>query len=124
MTWTYGQKTAELKHNGKLIGIGYAGFGKEGKNDPLKQCVRNIGPLPRGKYIMKELILKHSSCGAYVIRLEPDPGNDMCGRSGFLIHGDSKTHPGFASHGCIILDRQYREDMWKSKDKILEVIEK
>ena len=46
----------------------------------------------------------------------------MCGRSNFLIHGDSKTHPDFASQGCIILDKKCRKDMWNSGDKILEVI--
>ena len=66
--------------------------------------------------------MKHLHCGTYVIRLEPDPGNNMCGRSNFLIHGDSKTHPGSASQGCIILDKKYRKDMWTSGDKILKVI--
>ncbi|MGE9656958.1 tlde1 domain-containing protein [Snodgrassella alvi] len=123
MTWTYAQINGELKHNGVSIVAGYAGFGK-GKFNPSMQCVRNVGPLPRGKYIMKELILKHRTCGEYVIRLEPDPRNNMCGRSGFLIHGDSAKHPGFASQGCIILDKKYRKDMWNSGDKILEVIAK
>ena len=68
--------------------------------------------------------MKHPHCVTFVIRLEPDPGNNMCGRSGFLIHGDSTKHPGFASQGCIILDKKYRKDMWNSGDKILEVIEK
>ena len=121
MTWTYAQNNGELKHNGVFIGTGYAGFGK-GKFNPSMQCVSNVGPLPRGKYIMKELLLKHRSCGEYVIRLVPDPSNNMCGRSGFLIHGDSKKHPGMASHGCIILYTKYRKDMWNSGDKILEVI--
>ena len=121
MTWTYEQSTGDLTHNGKFIKTGYAGFG-EGKNKSSMQCVRNVGPLPRGKYIMKELILKHRTCGEYVIRLEPDPGNNMCGRSGFLIHGDSTKHPGSASQGCIILDKKYRKDMWTSGNKILEVI--
>ena len=66
--------------------------------------------------------MKHLHCGTYVIRLAPDPGNNMCGRSGFLIHGDSKTHPGTTSTGCIILDKKYREQMWNSNNKNLEVI--
>ena len=121
MTWTYKQSNGFLRHNGNYIHTGYAGFG-EGKNKTSMQCVRNVGPLPRGKYIMKELILKHRTCGEYVIRLEPDSSNNMCGRSGFLIHGDSTKHPGSASQGCIILDKKYRKDMWTSGDKILEVI--
>ena len=55
MTWTYEQSTGILKHNGVFIISGYAGFG-EGKNKSSMQCVSNVGPLPRGKYIMKELI--------------------------------------------------------------------
>ena len=66
--------------------------------------------------------MKHLHCGTYVIRLEPDPGNNMCSRSGFYIHGDSKSHPGSASQGCIVLPIKYRKDMWNSGDKILEVI--
>lgn len=41
MTWTYAQKSGDLKHNGKLIKTGYAGFG-EGKFNPSMQCVRNF----------------------------------------------------------------------------------
>jgi len=33
----------------------------------------------------------------------------MCGRSGFMIHGDSEKHPGEASEGSIILDFAFRE---------------
>ena len=66
--------------------------------------------------------MKHPHCGTYVIRLEPDPGNNMCGRSGFYIHGDSKMNSGTTSTGCIILDKKYREQMWNSNNKNLEVI--
>ena len=66
--------------------------------------------------------MKHPHCGTYVIRLEPDPGNNMCSRSGFYIHGDSKSHLGFAFHGCIIVNIKYQKDMWNSGDKVLEVI--
>ena len=66
--------------------------------------------------------MKHPHCGTYVIRLEPDPGNNMCSRSGFYIHGNSTMHPGIASNVCIILDKKCRKDMWNSGDKILEVI--
>jgi Protein of unknown function (DUF2778) len=51
--------------------------------------------------------------------LTPDPSNDMCGRSGFLIHGDSVSHPGDASDGCIILSRAEREAIVKSGIKLL-----
>lgn len=45
----------------------------------------------------------------------------MCGRSGFLIHGDSIAHTGQASHGCIILPRSVREQIAASGDDELEV---
>lgn len=40
--------------------------------------------------------------GKYSLRLIPDAANVMCGRSAFLIHGDSNANPGKASNGCII----------------------
>ena len=44
------------------------------------------------------------------------------GRSGLLMHGDSKEHPGSASHGCVILPRSVREEVWQSGDRDLEVV--
>jgi len=35
--------------------------------------------------------------------IAPDPGNDMLGRTGFFIHGDSAIFPGWASAGCIVI---------------------
>ncbi len=46
----------------------------------------------------------------------------MFGRSGFLIHGDSVSHPGEASEGCIILDRNVRETIANDDDKYLVVV--
>lgn len=125
MTWTYVQSNGDMKQDGVVVFTGgYAGYGDEGKNKPHMQCVANVGPLPQGKYTLERLILKHQHMGSYVIELKPDPSNDMCGRSGFYIHGDSISRPGLASNGCIILARAQREEMWKSGDKDLEVIEK
>ncbi|PIT17208.1 tlde1 domain-containing protein [Snodgrassella alvi] len=122
MPWTYSQSTGELKHNGKFIVKGYSGKGL-GKDNPKMESVSNIGPIPKGKYTMIDLIQRHPHTGAYSIRLQPAPYNKMHGRSGFLIHGDSIKNPGTASNGCIILDRIYREQMWNSNDKQVEVIE-
>lgn len=36
------------------------------------------------------------------MRLTPYVENQMCGRDGFMIHGDSSAHPGEASDGCIV----------------------
>lgn len=101
------------------LGVGYSGsLSKGGKNDPAKQCEKRIGPIPRGLYTIGAPGLGPSP---YSLRLTPDPGNDMCGRRGFLIHGDSVSHPGDASDGCIILSRPEREAIVKTGLKLLFV---
>ena len=106
--------------NGELLGIGYSGFPPDGKNNPGMCDVANIGPIPPGSYtiLFPRTIVQH---GPYVLPLVPAPSNEMHGRSGFLIHGDSKTSPGTASHGCIILPRNVREAIWGSGDRELTV---
>lgn len=99
---------------------GYSGKGI-GKNNPAMDNVANVGPIPRGRYTIAELIEHTDAHGPYVLRLEPDPANDMHGRSGFLIHGDSEAHPGEASEGCIILPRPVREKIWTSGIRTLLV---
>ena len=119
MTWKYEQETGQLSQNGADVAIGYSGAGN-GKNNPAMQDVQKIGPIPRGTYTIGE---PHDTPthGPYVLRLTPDPENEMHGRSGFLIHGDSKEHPGQASEGCIIMPRNIREQVWDSGDTALEV---
>lgn len=119
MPWTYIQSTGELKRpNGTVASTGYAGYGP-GRNNPAMQGVKNIGPVPRGKYHMG-YGEDHPKTGRLTIRLVPDPSNQMFGRSGFLIHGDNKT--GTASHGCIIAGFNARVEVDKSPDRYLEVI--
>lgn len=121
MTWTYKQSTGEIFHNGRVIGRGYAGK-NGGKNNPAMQSVSATGPLPQGFYTIIGHPFTHPHTGAYSIRLQPSSGNIMFGRSGFLIHGDSRNHPGDASDGCIVLARHIREVIWNSGDMRLEVI--
>jgi hypothetical protein len=105
-----------------LIGTGYSGSEEHGgKNNPHAQCERDIGPIPRGRYTIGAPFAGPSP---FSLRLTPDPTNDMCGRDGFLIHGDSIADPGTASHGCIILARAEREQIWASPTKLLRVVEK
>src|SRR5881296_1271037 len=102
--WTYEQATGRLlDDNNEVVGIGYSGFAN-GKNQPEFEHVAEVGPLPQGHYTIG---LPHDSAthGPYVLPLIPDPSTELFGRSAFLIHGDSKTHPGTASHGCIIMAR-------------------
>ena len=119
MTWRWVQSTGQLSRDGNAEGYGYSGAG-EGKNNPAMQEVHNVGPIPRGLYTIEPPV-DTKTHGPYVMWLEPDPENDMCGRSAFGIHGDSKVEPGSASEGCIVLDRVVRERIWASGDRQLEV---
>lgn len=117
----YEQKTGKMTTDiGSLIGFGYAGHG-EGKNNPEKENVKNIGPLPKGKYKIGEPY-NSSNTGNFTLPLTPFPENEMFGRTDFKIHGDSIDQPGTASHGCIIMSKSIREEIHNSTDKILTVM--
>lgn len=83
----------------KRIDIGYSGSG-DGLNNPAWQGVRNIGPIPVGRYKIAQSTA--TGKGPLVFDLAPDPGNSMHGRSGFMIHWDTADHSLRASEGCII----------------------
>lgn len=120
MPWRYNQRTGELAHGDELVAVGYSGFG-DGQNNPDLQDKQNVGPLPRGEY---DILPPRdtASHGPYVLPLVPDPKNEMFGRAGFLMHGDSVKHPGHgASHGCIIAPRAARILVWESGDHRLIV---
>lgn len=103
------------------IGTGWSGCG-EGKNNPEKQEVRSVGPLPRGRY--KVGPPKQESTGPYSLRLTPLPETEMYGRDGFLCHGPSKgTNYGEESHGCPILARAGRERLVALGVEFLDVVE-
>jgi hypothetical protein len=122
--WTYEQATGTLLDgDGNVIAHGYSGAG-DGKNDPSKQDEREIGPVPQGTYTIgaPEFVNTHGPHGPFVLPLAPDPGDEMFGRSGFLMHGDSVEHPGAASKGCIIMPRNVRENVWNSGDHRLQVV--
>lgn len=120
--WTYKQSTGELFDAiGRTVGRGYSGA-PEAKNDPSRQNEKWTGPIPRGEYLIGPPRTTPTH-GPYVLTLTPDAGNEMFGRSGFLIHGDSIRLPGTASEGCVILPRSLREAIWDSGDHVLEVVE-
>lgn len=105
-----------------LLATGYSGSEKEGgKNNPSMQCERDLGPIPRGTYTIG---VPFTGPSPFSLRLTPDPGNDMCGRNGFLIHGDSISLPGTASQGCIILRRPVRERIHQNELGKLIVVER
>jgi len=118
--FTYSQSTGELKRDGLLVGKGYSGKGSS-KNNPKDQNLHGLGPIPRGRYSIGAVILVTAVHGPFVIPLTPDPKNQMWGRDGFLIHGDSVVKPGTASEGCIILDRATRKAIIQAADYDLTV---
>ena len=128
-TLVYNQSTGEFFEKGGTGGVvlapiamGYSGAGKH-KNNHDSQCIDELGPIPVGVYTMAPMADVIHSDGhklASAIRLTPDPKNQMCGRTAFLIHGESKTFPKWASGGCIILDLDSRKKL--SKFKTLEVV--
>ena len=56
------------------------------------------------------------------MRLAPNPGTQTYGRTDLEIHGDSRSHPGKASHGCIILPRDALDQLNASPDNTLRVV--
>lgn len=116
----YKQKTGQLYRGDKMIAVGYSGA-SSGKNDPLAQHIPNVGPIPQGAYTICEE-RDTPEHGPVVLPLVPCSGTETFGRSGFLIHGDSGAHPGQASHGCIIVPREVREDIAAHKDRLLVVL--
>ena len=119
MTWIYHQSTGEMFHNSIFRGKGYAGR-MTNKNNPSRQHVRGLGPIPQGRYRITE---KTSSKGPLTLVLVPDAGNTMFGRTAFHIHGERVKPPaGWASEGCIILQYETRKRIWESNDRMLEVV--
>lgn len=121
MPWNYQNSSGRtFDPDFVLVAIGYSGRYPDGKNKPEMMKVKDVGPIPTGIYKIGEPVdtVTH---GPYVLPLTPDPGNEMFGRSGFLIHGDSVLHPGTASEGCIVLPRNIREMMWNSPDHVVKV---
>lgn len=116
---SYEISTGKLWRDGVKIGEGYSGT-PECKNDPDKCSLHDQGPIPPGTYDIGAPVdtVTH---GPYVLPLTPHAENEMYGRSGFLIHGDSVIHPGTASRGCIIMPRAVREYVHHSGERTLEV---
>lgn len=121
MTWTYQVRTRRFYHDGiyrfSALYAGAPGY----KDDPQYQCVVNKGPLSAGKYRITAPV-NSSTTGYYSLPLIPDAANSMCGRSAFMIHGDSRRDPGTASQGCIVMRPGDRRAIWLSHDHELIVL--
>ena len=121
--WTYEQSTGILRDtNGNEYLGGYSGHGL-GVNAPNYQNVPDIGPIPTGLYAMRNW-RSDPEKGPLVCDLIPDGGNEMYGRSGFMMHGDLVTEMGLrlASLGCIVEPYATRLDVKASGDSTLQVI--
>lgn len=125
LVFTYQQKTGQFwDHNGNEYYLGYAGsLTGNGKNDPEKQHVRNVGPLPRGLYLMEEV--SHHDKFKRCIRLVPEDESIMFNRDAFYIHGFSSKKPDDSSLGCPIMSKNWRHalcDLAASHTVYLKVI--
>lgn len=120
--WVYSQSSGRIFREGgaAVYPLGYSGFGA-GKNNPLFQKIRDVGPIPQGEYTIVGPPEDTKTHGPYVLKLIPKREDLMWGRSGFLMHSDSIHHPGEASRGCIVNARSTRVEIWESKDHDLRV---
>jgi len=119
--WVWDQSAGELRRDGKVVSRGYSGNGR-GKNNPSMQAAVGVGPIPRGMWLIGAPYTSPNT-GPYTLALAPMNGTDTLGRNSFRIHGDSIANPGTASHGCIILPRAVRQQIWSSGDRDLQVVE-
>ena len=120
MPWEYKVSTGVLsKDNVQQPYKGYSGKGV-GKDRPAMEASSNIGPIPAGNYTIGASY-KHPTKGPEVMKLAP-VGHNAHGRTNFLIHGDSKAHPGKASEGCIVLGQSARKAIANSHDTQLVVL--
>ena len=120
MTWEYSQSSGELRHNDVLVySNGYSGSG-HAKNQPDKEQLRDMGPIPRGSWSIGQPY-NSNNVGQFAIPLTPY-GHNAHGRTAFRIHGDSRSNPGNASTGCIILPPDIRRRIVASGDTTLHVV--
>lgn len=114
----YAQKTGVLTLDGEVIGKGYAGKG-EGLNNPAKEGVRNVGPIPAGAWTLSKPRTYRTMPNCF--DLAPN-GHKALGRTEFLIHGDNKAMNQTASEGCIILAPDIRKKIAESGVTKLRVV--
>lgn len=70
--WTYSQSTGKITDaNGKVLATGYSGY-LQGKNNPSSQNIRNLGPIPQGKWTLTGVI-NSPHTGPFTIVLETVP---------------------------------------------------
>lgn len=128
--WRWEQNTGRMfRPDGIMLAVGYSGHYDGGatggpndhRNRSLDQVLHALGPIPVGTYSIGTAFNDAGGKGPVAMHLNPDPANDMLGRSAFMIHGDSASHPGQASEGCIILPRNAREAIAADPCRVLIV---
>lgn len=117
---TYNSSNGYWSWNGTLLGQGYSGHG-DGVNNPALENIKNVGPIPRGRYLI-EGWFNHPELGPFVARLLPCDATNTFGRAGFCVHGDNFAGNHTASEGCIIMNRIVRNKIADTKDTVLEVV--
>jgi hypothetical protein len=120
--WTFAVRQGSIvDRDGNFVTSAYSGHGA-GVNNPDMQQVPGVGPIPVGLYRIGAPFLSQNT-GPYAMPLTPAPDTDTHGRADFELHGDLVGHEGqqLASHGCIIVDRPFRERIWLSGDWLLAV---
>ena len=125
MSWIYQQSTGILSAPSSsdwkgATWTGYSGHG-DGLNNPEAQSEIGVGPIPQGLYTIGTAY-DDPEKGPCVMRLTPDPTNEMFDRSGFLMHGDNSKLNFTASNGCVIQSKNARNIVNSSSDKTLQVI--
>jgi hypothetical protein len=127
VVWVYVQRTGNIYRFNPpvvkdLIGAGYSGAAQY-RNDPIAECYQDLGPIPRGLWRIGAMRDNQTASGHVLrqsMRLLPDQSTNVCGRSGFLIHGDNSV--GLASAGCIIVALEVRRRIHDSQDGALTVV--
>jgi hypothetical protein len=122
--WVYSQSTGNIFHfeNGVpvLHGSGYSGVGED-ENNPSAQSHKASGPIPLGTYTIKEPTKFHEMNN--VLGLSPDSGNEMFGRTDFVIQDGAFNKPNkMATDNSIALPEIRRIEIWRSGDHTLHVV--
>lgn len=116
--WTYVQSSGDIFRGSDYKETGYSGKVPEGKNNPNSECVRDVGPIPRGTYDIGPE--RSSPTPVTLVLVADNPNYCTPARGGFLIHGNNSTST--ASTGCIILSRPMREEIRDSGDNRIKVV--
>jgi hypothetical protein len=99
---------------------GYSGNGT-GLNNPAQKNIQNVGPIPQGTYDIGPQRNSRNT-GPAILPLTPQTNTNTFGRNNFQIHGDNRGGNQSASHGCVILNRNTRDQISNSGDNTLTVV--